>query len=117
MRFVAAVSLLGTLPIVSSFVPQGSLRRALFSAPTARQWARFAEKQQDDDSQVMVDHGASGDLEFTDDVLFEENSFEEEDATEVASDEVAEAEVIEKDEQTLFDEANMQKAIQMVLNK
>lgn len=119
MRFVAAVALIGTLPIVSCFVTQGSTRRALVSAPTPRQWTRFAEKQEYDDSEVMIDEANEVD-EFVDDaIIIEESSSSspssslEEEEEEIVKEEV---EVV-KDAQTLFDEANMQKAIQLVIDR
>jgi hypothetical protein len=107
MRFVAAVALLGSLPVVSGFVAQGSTRRALVSAAAPGQWARFAEKHEED-SQVMT-HEVAEEVEIADDNIFEVSLEQVE--------KIEEVEEVEKDEQTLFDEANMQKAIQLVLDR
>lgn len=116
MRFVAAVALIGTLPIVSCFVTQGSTRRALVSAPTPRQWTRFAEKQEYDDSEVMIDEANEVD-EFVDDAIITEESSSPSSSLEEEEEEIVKEEVeVVKDAQTLFDEANMQKAIQLVID-
>lgn len=117
MRFVAAVALIGTLQIVSCFVTQGSTRRALVSAPTPRQWTRFAEKQEYDDSEVMIDEANEVD-EFVDDAIITEESSSPSSSLEEEEEEIVKEEVeVVKDAQTLFDEANMQKAIQLVIDR
>lgn len=121
MKFIQALSLLVALCDVSSFVPQFSHRKipVVSAAAKRRPWKGFLEKQGDgNDSQVLiektnedthsvdVDMGVDSDMEADEDIVLTSHEAGEED----------EAAVTEKDEQTLFDEMNMQKAIQLVVD-
>ncbi len=110
MRFIQAFSFLVTLSEVSSFVPQFSNRKipVVATAAKRRPWKGFLEKQGDgNDSQVLVEE-ANGKIEI--------EHVEEKIVTVAGDEEENEVPDVVKDEQTLFDEMNMQKAIQLVID-
>jgi len=122
MRFAShAVSIfVAIIPSVASFVPRIYLNRnsrsisaspVSFESSPQRQRTRILEKPRDEDSAIMDE--VNGDVNIDDDAdalqeATDEVSQETGEESKVDSDE-------EKDEQTLFDEANMRKAIQLVV--
>jgi len=134
MRISAtAALLLASASCVSGFAPQYARRGAAISSPSAKRasWPKILEKADGEDTQAAAEdtqdavemaevedrNGVADEQEKETLFEVEADHQEDEDVDHDVVDEESESEEIvqEKDEQSLFDEANMQKAIDLVI--